>query len=216
MLGQEGPAAAALKRAADASADFPGKDGARLRLSVLAIDAATANPARRKDLEDYLREQPKDPVALIRLGQLQERDGARDQAVKTYENILDANPLFAPAMRRLAILYGQLSGDNPKAFDLTLKARQAYPQDPEIAKALGILNYRRDLYPRAAELLREAATMRKDDPELLYYLGQAYQQLKQWSECKTTLTQAVTLKLESQFADKAKRSLDECTEMLPQ
>src|ERR1700730_1902175 len=43
ILGQEGPARTALQKAADASADFPGKDDARKRLSVLAIGIGAAD-----------------------------------------------------------------------------------------------------------------------------------------------------------------------------
>ena len=114
------------------------------------------------------------------LQQVQERDGAVDQAVKTYEKVVADNPLYAPATRQLALLYGQLSTDSPKAYELVTKARQAYPDDPDIAKTLGILNYRRGYYPQSVELLKEAAAKRKDDPELLYYLGEAYHQLKQY------------------------------------
>ena len=90
-------------------------------------------------------------------------------------------PLYAPVSRQLALLYGQRSTDDPKAYELVMKARQAYPDDPEIAKALGILNYRRGYYPQSADLLKEAAARRKDDPELLY------RQLKQWKECEGAL-----------------------------
>jgi hypothetical protein len=51
-----------------------------------------------------------------------------------------------------------------QAYGLATKARQAYPGDPEITKALGILDYRSGLYPQAAELLKIAARKRKDDP----------------------------------------------------
>jgi len=40
-----------------------------------------------------------------------------------------------------------------------------------------MLNHRRGLYPQAAELLKQAAAKRKDDPELLYYLAVSYRQL---------------------------------------
>ena len=102
-----------------------------------------------------------------------------DQAVKTYEKLVADDPLYAPATRQLALLYGQLSTDSAKAYELVTKARQAYPDDPDIAKTLGILNYRRGYYPQAVELLKEAAAKRKDDPELLYYLGEVHHQLKQ-------------------------------------
>jgi tetratricopeptide (TPR) repeat protein len=214
MLGDEG-ARLALQKAADASADFPGREEARQRLALLAINAGTADSAARAELEKFLRERPSDPAALVRLAQVQARDGAVDQAVKTYEKVVADNPLYAPATRQLALLYGQRSTNDPKAFDLVQKARQSYPDDPDIAKALGILNYRREFYPRASELLKEAAAKRKDDPELLYYLGSAHQQLKQWSDCKETLERALSLNLSSGLADKAKQALADCSEALP-
>src|SRR5262249_38901934 len=181
MLGEEEPARIALQKAADASADFPGKDEARQRLALLAIDPRAANPGVRTELENYLRKQPNDPAALMRLGELQQRDGAVDQAVKTYEKVIADNPLYAPATRQLALLYGRLSTDSAKAYELVTKARQAYPDDPDIAKTLGILNYRRGYYPQAVELLKQATAKRKDDPVLLYYLGVVHHKLKQWA-----------------------------------
>ena len=215
MLGQEGPARTALQKAADATADFPGKDDARKRLAVLAIDVGAADPAARTELQNYLREQPNDPAALVRLAALQQRDGTVDQAIKTYEKVLADYPLYAPATRQLTLLYAQQASDDPKAYDLATKARQAYPDDPDIAKALGILTYRRGLYPQATELLKQAAAKRNDDPELLYYLGEAYHQLKQWDECKQTLQRALTLKLAPGLADDAQQALADCSDASP-
>ena len=58
MVGEEGPARAALQKAVDAPADFPGKDEARQRLTLLAIPIGTANAAVRSELENYLRATP--------------------------------------------------------------------------------------------------------------------------------------------------------------
>jgi tetratricopeptide (TPR) repeat protein len=215
MLGEEEPARIALQKAADASADFPGKDEARQRLALLAMDARGGNPAVRTELENYLRKQPDDPAALMRLGEVQQRDGAVDQAVKTYEKVVANDPLYAPATRQLALLYGQLSTDSAKAYELVTKARQAYPDDPGIAKTLGILNYRRGYYPQAAELLKQASAKRKDDAELLYYLGEVHRQLKEWDECKGVLQRALTLNLSPGLSDDAKRALADCSESAP-
>jgi uncharacterized protein HemY len=138
-----------------------------------------------------------------------------DQAVKTYEKVVADDPLYAPATRQLALLYGQLSTDSAKAYDLVSKARQAYPDDPGIAKTLGILDYRRGYYPQAAELLKQASAKRKDDPELLYYLGEVHRQLKQWDECKGVLERALTLNLPPGLSEDAKRSLADCSEPAP-
>src|SRR5262245_20843515 len=215
MLGEEGPARDALQKAIDAPADFPAKDHARRRLALLAIPAGTANATIRRDLENYLRESPNDPVALTRLAEVQQRESAVDQAVKTYEKVVADNPSYAPATRQLALLYGQLTTDSAKAYELVTKARQSYPDDPDIAKTLGILNYRRELYPQAVELLKEAIAKRKDDPELLYYLGEVHHQLKQWDECKGVLERALTLNLSPGLADDARRALADCSEHAP-
>jgi tetratricopeptide (TPR) repeat protein len=215
MLGEEGPARDALQRAVDAPADFPAKDQARRRLTLLAIPAGTANATVRTELENYLRESPNDPVALTRLAEVQQREGAVDQAVKTYEKVVADNPAYAPATRQLALLYGQLSTDSTKAYELVTKAHQAFPDDPAIAKTLGILNYRRGFYPQSVELLKEAAAKRKDDPELLYYLGEVHRQLKQYTECKSELERALTLNLSPGLANDAKGALAECSEAAP-
>jgi tetratricopeptide (TPR) repeat protein len=215
MLGEEEPARIALKKAADASVDFPGKDDARKRLSLLAIGIGAADPAGRTELQNYLKEQPNDPAALTRLAALQQQDGAVDDAIKTYDKALAADAFYAPAIRQLALLYARRASDDPKAYELTTKARDAYPDDPEIAQALGILNYRRGLYPQAAELLKTAAAKRKDDPELLYYLGAAYQQLKQWNECKDALQRSLDLHLSPTLATEAQHKLADCSATSP-
>jgi uncharacterized protein HemY len=97
-----------------------------------------------------------------------------------------------------------------------MKARQAYPDDPEIAKALGIINYRREAYPQAMELLKEAAAKRKDDPQILYYLGELYLQLKQYPECKGALERALSLNPPPGLGDDARRALADCSKMVPQ
>jgi tetratricopeptide (TPR) repeat protein len=216
MVGDEEAARTALQKAVDATADFPGKDEARQRLAVLAINAGTANAGVQTGLEKYLREWPSDPAALARLAEIQQRDKAVDQAVKTYEKLLADDPYYAPATHQLALLYGQLSTDSQKAYELIEKARQAYPNDPLIAKTLGILNYRRGYYPQSLQLLTEAAAKRKDDAELLYYLGEDYNQLKQWNECRDNLQRALAMNLPPGLESDAKRVLAGCTDPTPQ
>jgi len=215
MVGAAEPARLALAQAAEATTDFPGKEEARRRLSLLAIDAQAANTAEvHSALESHLREQPNDPEALLRLGEVQEREGVVDQAVKTYQTIVDRNPQFAPAVRRLTLLYSQRSSEDVKFFDLAAKAHQTYPSDPDITRIFGIVNYRRGFYPQAAELLSQAATKQKDNPELFYYLGEANRQLKEWSKCDSALQRAVSLSLSPKLSDEAHTALSECSMQL--
>jgi len=211
MMGAEGPAREALQKAANSDKDSPQKTEARQRLEFLS---RTGSDDEAK-LQDYLRDRPNDPLAMTRLAQLQAKNGAPDQAVKTLEKITENNPSFTPATRELALLYVKQPPGDSKFFNVVTKARQAYPDDSEITKTLGILNYRRDAYPQAVELLKQAAAQRKDDPELLYYLGSGYRQLKQWNDCKDTLQRAVSLNPPAAIADQANRELADCAESSP-
>jgi uncharacterized protein HemY len=84
-----------------------------------------------------------------------------------------------------------------------------------IAKTLGILSYRRAFYPKSLEFLKEAAAKQKDDPEVLYYLGEVHRQLKQYTECKGELERALSLNLSPGLANDAKAALAECSESSP-
>jgi tetratricopeptide (TPR) repeat protein len=212
MLGDEGAARTALQKALQLPSAFAQKEDAQQRLAVLTIDTERPSEEARANLESFLRQQPKDPAALTRLARLQVRSGLADQAIDTYQKAVDANPLFAPALRDLALVYAARASDESKAFEMATKARQAYPDDPELAKTLGMLNFRRGLYPQSAELLNQAAGSRSDDAEIQLYLGRSYQQLKKWDECKSALERALTLNLPPASSENAKAQLANCTE----
>ena len=217
MMGDEAPARAALEKAVNASADFMGKDDARRRLAILTIDPGLSSSTdARPQLENFLRENPNDPIALFRLARVQQQEGAVQQAISTYEKILTSNANFSPALRQLAVLYGSNAPpDLTKAFEISTRARQAFPDDPEIAKTLGILAYRRRFFPQAAEQLKSAAAKRDDDPELLYYLGETYNQLNQPTECQQAMEKALNLNLSAKLADDANRVRAACAEKSP-
>lgn len=213
MLGDEDASRTALQKAAQAGSDFPQKEDARQRLAILTMDPQKPTDEARAQLESYLRQQPKDPAALTRLAELRQHDGATDQAIEAYQKAIDADASFAPAVRELAILYSQRPADKSKAYDLATKARQAFPNDADLAKTLGILNARRGLYPQAVELLSQAAATRGDDAEVQFYLGRAYHELKRWDQCKAALERAVALHLSPKLTDDAQARLANCTEM---
>ena len=91
-------------------------------------------------------------------------------------------------------------------------AGEAFPDDPNLAKVLGVAAYRGANYSAAAQYLRQSLQTRKNDGELLYYLGMAQYHLgrdKLNAESKATLQQALELNLTPQQAADAKRILAE-------
>ena len=212
MMGDEAAAKTGLQKAVQLPSAFPQKDEAQQRLAVLTVDAKTSSGDVRAALDAYLQQQPRDPVALTRLARLQMRDGSADQAIATYQKVIDANPLFAPALRDLALAYLARGSDDSKAFDIAAKARQAYPEDAEIAKTFGILNFKRGLFPQSAELLNQAAGSRRNDADIQLYLGKSYQQLKRWDDCKSALERALAIDLPAATRTDAQTQLTTCTE----
>jgi tetratricopeptide (TPR) repeat protein len=176
------------------------------------MDTQAPSSAARTTLDAFLRQQPKDPAALTRLARIQTVEGQTDQAIATYQKVIDANPAFAPALRELALLYAARASDDAKAFDTAAKARQAYPDDAELAKTLGILNFKRGLYPQSAELLNQAGSVRRDDADIHLFLGKNYQQLKRWDECKSALERALALNLSAASRQDAQAQLGSCIE----
>jgi Flp pilus assembly protein TadD len=216
MLGNEEAARTALQKAVQSPSAFPQKEEAQQRLAVLKLDMQNPTADARATLDSFLRQQPKDPAALTRLARLQARDGLADQAIDTYRKAVDADPLYAPALRDLALLYAGRSADESKALELATKARQAYPDDAELAKTLGILNFRRGLYAQSVEFLNQAAGSRRDDAEIQLYLGTSYQQLNKWEQCKSALERSLALNLPAASSEDAKARLANCTEQAAQ
>ncbi|PYI86768.1 MAG: hypothetical protein DME26_08415, partial [Verrucomicrobia bacterium] len=102
MVGSEESARLTLQRAVQSSRDFPGKEEAKRRLDLLAIDAKTASPSVLAALEKSLQQEPNDPVVASRLAKIYDRDGSFDKAIAIYEKMLKGDPQNASAMGRLA------------------------------------------------------------------------------------------------------------------
>ncbi|MDE2367325.1 MAG: tetratricopeptide repeat protein, partial [Betaproteobacteria bacterium] len=216
MLGDEEAAKTALQKAVQVPSPFPQKEEAQQRLAILTMNTQSPTEEARSTLNTFLQQQPNDPAALTRLARLKERDGSADQAIASYRKAVEADPSFAPALRDLALLYGARATDDAKALEIALKARQAYPDDPEVAKTLGILNFRRGLFPQSVELLNQAAGSRQQDPELQVYLGRSYQELKKWDDCKAALERALALNPPPSLSEDAKARLATCSEQAGQ
>ena len=214
MLGDETAARTALQKAVQLPSAFPQKEEAQQRLTILTMDSQTRDA--RTTLDAFLRQQPKDPAALTQLARLQAREGQAGQAIETYQKAVDANPSFAPALRDLALAYSARSADESKAFDMAARARQAYPDDGELTKTFGILNFKRGLYPQSAELLNQAAGSRRNDADIQFYLGKSYQQLKRWDECKSAFERALALNLAPASRADAQTQLANCSEQTAQ
>jgi tetratricopeptide (TPR) repeat protein len=210
-LGRLADADAAMQRALQSGQPFPDLEQARqfLALRAAAKDAGQAR-ASSALVEQILQKDPNYLPALMVSELLDEDRGAYKEAGQTCEKVLAAYPLFVPAMRQLAVLYYQHSGDQARACSLALKAMPSLPDDLELAKTAGILAYRRADYSASVRCLRQNADKSSGDGELLAYLGMDYFHLHQPQQSKQVLQRALALtNIPAPLALEARRVLGE-------
>jgi tetratricopeptide (TPR) repeat protein len=137
-----------------------------------------------------------------------EAGGDFKAAQNDYARALEIYPSFVAGARQLAILDGKHFPEDAKGYAWAEKARNAYPDDFDVARSLGILSFFQAKYSRSTELLEETVAKSHDDGELYYYLGMDYYQLKRNREGKQALGRALALKISDTMAVEAKRVLN--------
>jgi tetratricopeptide (TPR) repeat protein len=209
-MGQVPDAKTAMQSSLQTGGAFPGANEAKRFLNLTALaDDSSPSPAMASQAGEILKSEPNYVPALMTQAAINEQKNDAAAAQQVYQKVLGQYPDFAPAQKRLAILSAENpgGGNDPQAYDYATKARAAFPDDPQVAKALGIIVYRQGDFSRAEKLLQESAAQRVTDPEVFYYLGMAEYQLKKSTECKKNLQQALTLNLSSVFAADVKKVL---------
>ena len=92
---------------------------------------------------------------------------------------------------------------------MALKAHSTFPEDPDVAEALGIVDYRRGDFPGAIRVLQDSLRRRSGDAETHFYLGMSQYKNKDGANAKKELSRALEGKLAGAEADEAKKVLDE-------
>jgi putative PEP-CTERM system TPR-repeat lipoprotein len=161
------------------------------------------------ELDKALASRPDQPAALMLKSIAQQMKGDGTQAREGYEKLLKANPRFAPAANNLAWM---LTEDGPgqdlkRALLLAQSARDAAPQDPQIADTLGWVHYKQAAYPAAEALLREAVEKLPANAEVQYHLGMALAKLGRSEEARAALAKSLELSASHPGAAEAKATL---------
>ena len=161
------------------------------------------------ELDKALAARPDQPAALMLKSIAQHMKGDTTGAREGYEKLVKANPRFAPAANNLAWM---LAEDGPgqdlkRALLLAQAARDAAPQDPQVADTLGWVHYKQGAYPAAEALLREAAEKLPTNAEVLYHLGMAQAKMSRNDEARASLAKSLELQANHPGAAEAKATL---------
>ena len=146
------------KLAADAG-QFLLLTGYRSALTASAVDAA-------------LKQNPSDIAALLASADLT-ATGGPEAAIPVYEKILKQFPDLIPAQAALAGILADSNQKLAQATKLAEKARQALPDDPRLARTMGILSIRQGSAEPAVRFLKESNVRSPLNADGLVWLGLA-------------------------------------------
>jgi tetratricopeptide (TPR) repeat protein len=203
MMGQPDLAGIALKKAANASKDFPGKEESKRRLALLEGGAQLSI----SQLEAMAKEQPNDVIVQMRLGEAYEKQSTSDKAAAAYEQALKMNPKLVTAVTKLAQLNAGPLHDKAKALTYAKKARELAPADPHVAAMVGQAAYDSGNFTWAYSLLQDAVRQRQNDPAILHKLAWAAYSLGKVNEARDAMQKALANNPDAVVAADAKTFL---------
>src|SRR5207247_120540 len=137
-------------------------------------------------LQESARQRRNDPTVLHDLALATYALGRVPEARQTMERCLTAAPAAAQS-------------DDAKRF-LSMTARKTLPDDPELARTLAELNFKRKEFSYAIQLFEGSAAKEPLPAKHLYYLGMAQLQTKQDAKGRETLARALGAGLQDPLA----------------
>ncbi len=159
-------------------------------------------------VEQILKRNKDDAPALMALGALNEQSGNSTAAGAAYQKVLTQFPGLIPAKIRLAVIGSAKPDFDANAYALAQQARTTNPDDAELARAFGILAYRKGgEAARAISLLKQSAKIYVNDAELFYYLGMAQLQTKELTAGRESLQKSLDAGLTPALAAEARKAL---------
>ncbi len=209
-LGKVPEARQTMQRSLDAMPSGGQSEDAKQFMSMTALDQPSADPVPAEpEVRQILDKHPDYVPALMAQAAIQLRRNDAKAAANTYLQVLGQYPEFAPAEKHLAAIYAENPDDLAKSYDLAMKARAALPDDPELARTLAEVNFKRKEFRYAIQLFQESARRGPLPAKDLYYLGMAQLQTGDDRNGRGSLQQALTAGLQDPLAQEAKRRLAE-------
>ncbi|PZR73570.1 MAG: hypothetical protein DLM52_10810, partial [Chthoniobacterales bacterium] len=190
MMGRRDEARAALEKSVSSEEQFAGKDEARRRLSLLT-DNNTAQTVGAAELQASLKQQPDDPLLLLRLGEAYERDGAAGKAAEAFERAFTINPKLTAAAMKLAQLNAGPLHNPEKALQFAQKARELSPGDAKASALVGVIALQLKNTAWAYSLLQESARDLPHDATVLHDFAWAAYNLGKVPEARDAMQRSL-------------------------
>jgi tetratricopeptide (TPR) repeat protein len=132
--------------------------------------------ARLRTLERGFAAVPGEPQLGMLLGSEYERGKRMDDAIRTYEKVVEKQPEFQPAINNLAalLLDYRTSDDASRTRALELARKLASSENPAVMDTVGWAYYRNGEFQQAISILERVVAKSGDLAVFRYHLGMAY------------------------------------------
>ena len=147
---------------------------------------ATDSAEATQPLKRWLDEHPDDQAMRSIYAQALQASGDMTSAVSEYEKIVSDDTMDAVALNNLAWQYAEEG--RAGALELAERAYELQPDSGNIADTLGWIVYRQGDLPRALDLLRKAAQLSENNPEIQFHLAKVLAESGEVAEAEAILT----------------------------
>jgi len=204
LSGKVGEARQIMQRAMEAKPPADEAEEGRRFLAMTSVELPS-----QTDIASALNAQPNYVPAVMAQAASDLKQNNREKAAQIYQEVLKKYPDFAPAQKQLATIYATDSANLKQAYELGMKARKVLPDDPELARTLAEVSFKRNEFNYAVQLFQESGAKQPLGAKDLYYLGIAQLRNRQEAKGRETLQQALAAGLQDPLAQDAKNRLAE-------
>jgi tetratricopeptide (TPR) repeat protein len=202
MMGKVAPAKEALQRAMSSSTDFLDKEECKRRLALLQ-EGGEARDVSIDQMKKLLEQEPNDPVALQRIGELYEKQSSWAEAAASYEGAIKLSPsLLTPTIKLAQLNAGPLKNGS-KAMTYAKRARELAPGDPKINGLLGNIAFQAGSFDWAYSLLQESMRRLPDDAEVRRGFAWAAYSLGKVTEARQAMQEVLKISRDPQQLQEA-------------
>ncbi len=135
-----------------------------------ATDSAIEHFRKAKELE------PRDAKSYVPLAIMLDTIGRDAEARSLYEQLLKLQPDNGLALNNLAYIIAESGTDLDLALTYAQRAKQVFPNDPNVADTLGWIYIKKNLSNSAIQIYQELLTRVPKNPTYRYHLGMALYQ----------------------------------------
>jgi tetratricopeptide (TPR) repeat protein len=147
--------------------------------------SALASFDKAKDLA------PNNLIPYVKMALMAEAAGQKEKARPLYEQILKIKPDNAIALNNLAYLLADNGTDLDQALTMAQRAKQAFPQDSNIADTLGWIYIKKNLSDSAISIFKDLVRQEPDRSTFHYHLAMALAQKGDKASAKKELEAAL-------------------------